>query len=89
MSTRYTKDPDAVLDFTFDWSEWLADGETISSHTVTVSGVTRDSSTNTTTTVTAWISGGTVSAPATVACRVTTSAGRTDERTISLRISQR
>jgi hypothetical protein len=34
-----TKDPDAVLDYVFDWSSWLAEGETITAAEVTaVSG---------------------------------------------------
>ena len=31
-----TKDPDAVLDYTFDWSAWLADGETILTHAAVI-----------------------------------------------------
>lgn len=88
-SRAFLKDPDAVLDYEFDWSEWLASGETISSTTVTVTGVTLDSSPNDSTSVVAWVSGGTDGAVATVACRITTSAGRTDERTITLRITER
>lgn len=53
------KDPDAVLDFVFDWkartngtetagSDWLGPAEVISSHTITVSsGITLDSSSRT------------------------------------------
>lgn len=89
MTSRFTKDPDAVLDYVFDWSQWLATGETISSHTVTVTGVVKDSSTNSTTAVTAWISGGSIAAAASVTCQITTSDGRTDDRTISLRIAER
>lgn len=89
MSFSYIKDPDAVLDYEFDWSQWLDVGETISTRLVTVTGVTLDSSSNTTTTVTAWVSGGTVGTTGTVACRITTSQGRTDERSISLTIRNR
>lgn len=83
------KDPDAVVDYSFDWSSWLASGETISSYTVTVNGVTLDSDSQTTTAVTAWLSGGTADTIATVACKVTTTASRTDERTISVKIRER
>ena len=88
-SKTFLKDPDAVLDYEFDWSLWLADGETITDHTVTVAGVTLDASTASDTAVVAWVSAGTVSTTATVAVLVTTSAARVDERTINLRIGQR
>jgi hypothetical protein len=49
----FTKDPDAVLDYKFDWaaetngsgpSDWLASNETISSYVVTAAaGLTKDS----------------------------------------------
>ena len=85
----FVKDPNAVLDYEFDWSEWLALGETISSVTVTATGVTLDSSPNDTSSVTAWVSGGTAGTTATVACRITTTMSRVDERTITLRIADR
>lgn len=85
----FLKDPDAVLDYEFDWSAWLATGETISSHTVTVSGVTLDSTTSSTTSVVAWVSAGTAGTTATISCEITTSAARIDERTITLRIADR
>jgi hypothetical protein len=83
------KDPDAVVDYAFDWSSWLASGETVSSYTVTVNGVTLDSDSQTTTAVTAWLSGGTAGTLATVACKIVTSDSRTDERTINVKIRER
>ena len=97
----YTKDPDAVLDYKFDWksstngngfTDWLASSETISMHTITASaGITVDSSsiTDTNTSVTVWLSGGTAATPYTVACKIVTSAGRTDERTITINVAER
>lgn len=86
----FIKDPDAVLDFMFDWSLWLSGGETITTSTVTVSaGINLDSSSNTSTRVTAWLSGGTVGQPYTVTSRVVTSLGRTDDRTITIKIQSR
>ena len=85
----FLKDPDAVLDYAFDWSSWLASGETISTKTLTGSGVTVDSSSESEGVVTAWISGGTAGQTATVACKIVTSASRTDERTIKLKIQER
>lgn len=84
----FVKDPQAVLDYQFNWATWL-DGDTISSYTVTVDGVTLDSDTNTSTTVTAWLSGGTLGARAYVTCQIVTASGRTDERTIKLIIDNK
>lgn len=88
----YIKDPDAVLDYKFDWSDWLAVGETISTASVTVtSGITKDSDsiTDTNTSVTVWLSGGTESMLYKATCRITTSDSRTDDRTISIICTER
>lgn len=86
----WEKDPSAVLDWQFNWSNWLAASETISSATVTVdSGLTKDSQSNTTTSVTVWLSGGTLGTTYKVVCRITTNQGRTDERTIGIRLTDR
>ncbi len=83
-------DPDAVLDFRWDWSSWLVDGDTITSHELLPTGITVDSSSQTSTTVTAWLSdpdpGKTT---ASVTCRITTAQGRTDDRTLSLYLQHR
>lgn len=90
MSLSNIKDPSAVLDWMFDWSDWLASGETIISHTITVdTGITNDSSTEDDGKVTVWLSGGTAGENYKVACLVTTSAGRTDERTIWIKVVER
>ena len=89
MST-YVKDPEAVLDYTVDWTAWLA-GDTISTLTVTAitAGITVDSSSNTTTAATAWISGGTAGNNYDVRFHIVTAAERTDDRTITLIVRQR
>jgi hypothetical protein len=87
---NFTKDADAVLDWTFDWSEWLHSGETIVSAVVTPdSGLTIDSTTAGDTSVVAWISGGTPGNMYRVGCRVTTSDSRIDERSINVRVLER
>lgn len=86
----FHKDPSAVLDYVFDWSEWLATGETISSHVVTVpTGITKDSDSEADGKVTVWLSSGTDDTCYTVACKIVTSAGRTDERSIDIRVINR
>ena len=84
------KDPSAVLDYAFDWTEWLAAAETITDHTITAdTGITADSSTEDAGKVIVWLSGGTAGINYKVACLVTTSAGRTDERTIWIKVVNR
>lgn len=84
------KDPDAILDYAFDWSKWLAAGETIQSHTITTTGqIDLESHTHTDTVVTVWLGGGTVDTIVTVACLITTSQARHDERTMSIAIRER
>lgn len=90
MAQDWTKDPDAVLDYAFDWQYWLAGGETITTSTMTASpGITVDSSSNTTNRATVWLSGGNAGQPYTVTNRVVTSLGRTDDRTITIRVTNR
>ena len=84
------KDPSAVLDYAFDWTGWLAAGETITDHTITAdTGITVNSSTESDGKVTVWLSGGTAGINYKVACLVETSAGRTDERTLWIRVVDR
>ena len=84
------KDPSAILDYGFDWSDWLADGETISTVTITVaSGLTKDSDSESDGIVTIWLSGGTAGSTYTVACKIVTSAGRTDERSMTIMVINR
>ena len=85
-----TKDPDAVLDYTFDWLPWLVDGETIVSHEVEVESgdAVVDSSSQTDSNVVVWLSGGTNNTDVQLGCRVTTSDGRTDDRSITILIRE-
>ncbi len=89
MTTRFTKDPDAVLDYLWDWSEWLtAVGDTIDTVTfLPDTGITVESFTHTGTSATAWISGGTAGSSYSVTCRVMTAGGRTDDRTATFKIT--
>ena len=90
LTNQYTKDPSAILDWAYDWTDWLAAAETITDHTITAdTGITVDSSTEDTGVVTVWLSGGTAGENYKVACLITTSAGRTDERTIWIKVTNR
>lgn len=90
MAKRFKKDPDAVLDYQWDWSDWLATGDTISSYTVTPdTGLTLDDDSNDSTSVTAWLSGGTAGAIYNVVCNIVTTGGREDDRTIVIEVEER
>jgi len=101
MPSIFLKDPDAVLDYKFDWkaltndsgaTDWLDTDETISTKTVTVdSGITKasDALSNTNTSVVVWLSGGSDGEDYEVACKIVTSANRTDERTIKIQVRER
>lgn len=85
------KDPSAVLDYSFDWTAWLAADEAIVSYAVTVDGVTKNSDARAGAVVTAWISGGTAGTVGSVTCAVTTNStpARTEQRTVYLKIQER
>jgi hypothetical protein len=86
------KDPNAVLDYTVDFTAWLLPAaDTISSHTVTVTGgIVKDSSGvvggNK---VTMWVSGGVAGTPASATVRIITTGGRTDDRTVYFKLKER
>lgn len=86
MPTTLAKDDAAVLDYQWDWSDWLGDDEAISSHTVTVpSGLTKDSDSADDTSVTVWLSGGgEAGTKHDVVCHVVTDQGREDDRTMTI-----
>jgi aconitase A len=94
IAGEFVKRPAAVLDYKFDWrartngngkSDWLASGETIASYTIAPeAGITVDSDSlsNSNTSVTVWLSGGTLDGEYEVSCSIVTSAGRRDKRTM-------
>ena len=90
MSNRYDKDPGARLDYTWGWSQWLADvSDTISSATVTVpDGLTAvGSPVVDDTAVTQRVEGGALNTEYRMVCQITTVDGLIDQRTIYLTIS--
>jgi len=94
LNNQFTKDPDAVLDYMFNWRDastpWLATIETIVDHTITAdTGLVVDSSTEDNGKITVWLSGGTAGETYKVACRIATSEGRVDERTIWIKVTNR
>lgn len=90
MAYDFVKDPDDVLDYSFDWSAWLSASETISTLVIEASpGITVDSNSSSSTVSTAWLSGGTAGFPYTVTHRITTNQGRTVDRTMTIRVQPR
>lgn len=99
------KDPDSTLDYLFDFAaltngqdnateDYLESGEIITSiDSVTSSSadLTVDSSDliNSGTSVRVWLSGGTAEISYTVTCRITTSLGRTDDKSMRIRVIER
>lgn len=82
----FVKDPDATLDYTFNWGPWL-DGDTISTSVWTLeTPLSSVSESKTDTTATIFISGGTHLQDYSATNRITTVSGRTDDRTFTLRI---
>lgn len=89
---EYTKDPQADLDFRFLWAGWL-DGDTIDSSSWAVqsgSGITmHDDAIDGTDTI-VWLSGGNVADVRwTVTNTIVTAAGRTEERTLAVKVENR
>ena len=87
----YTKDPDAVLDYSVDWSLWLAGDEISSSEWILEDGVDLEQATasNTATNATVWLRGGEAGTTYLVTNRIVTVGGRTDDRTISIKVEDR
>lgn len=85
----FLKDPDAVLDYEVDWSAWLGT-DTISAVAWTVpTGITQNAVSNTPTTATIWIAGGTKGISYEVSCEITTAGGRTAKRSFVIEIVSR
>lgn len=92
----WNKDPEARLDYSFDWSEWLPAGCVIASvaHTVPA-GLTLLAQSYTSTTTTVWLTSGVAGSNYSVEAKVfTNSAGnpvgiRIDERTFRIRCKER
>ena len=91
----YSKDPSAVLDYQFDWSEWLAEDETIQTATITISpsvaetGLTAGTPAINSGVVTVWLSKGVDTVSYMVACKIVTNANRVDERTMLVKCFNR
>ena len=88
--TTFTKDPDAVLDYSIEWSKWLA-GDQIQTSTWTAGDpdLQAANETDTVTSTTVWLSGGTEGQSYTVTNHITRVGGRTDERSFTIQVENR
>lgn len=93
MSAYMEKDPDAVLDYGIDWSDWLVAGDTIDASTWTITGsdaaLVKDSDFSDSTVTGLWLSGGTVDEEYSATCHIVTTAGRADDRTLTIGVVER
>jgi hypothetical protein len=91
------KDPNAVLDYSIDWADWLLACEpddTIQTHQIVLQAasalvVEQSATVNAGTRVTFWLSGGTAGTVERVVCRITTADGRIDDRSVWIKIKER
>lgn len=90
----YDKDPAAILDYSIDWSTWLPTGDTIDTATWTSSDAALVIEASPAPSVasgiaTVWISGGVAGVRYRLTCQVETTAGRVDERTVTIACADR
>lgn len=88
----YEKRVAEVKDYRIDWADHLlidgVAGDTISTSTwIVESGLTKDSDSKTSTTTTAWLSGGTAGVEYTATNRVVTAQGRTYEQSFLVTVT--
>ena len=83
------KDPDAVLDYAIDWEKWL-NGDTIATSEWTVpAGIVAGARSNTDTTTTIWLAGGTVGETYAIENRITTLGGRIQDQPFKITIREK
>ena len=88
--TTFIKDPNAVLDYSIEWSKWLADDQIATSEWSTSDAALEASGgSNTATRTTIWLSGGAVGQSYMVTNKITTVGGRTDERSFTIQVQGR
>jgi hypothetical protein len=83
----YTKDPDASLDYGINWAAWLGTDTIATSTWIVDVGLTKGTASNTTTTTTVWLSGGTLGVTYKAVNRIVTAGGRTNDRTLRVRVA--
>ena len=85
---NFEKDPNAILDFTVDWTDWLGSDTIVTGTWIIPSGITEVSRSNTTKISTVFVSGGASGQTYSLVNRINTSGGRTDDRTIFILVTE-
>jgi hypothetical protein len=85
----FAKDPNAVLDYSIDWTRWLAGDQVATSEWLVPTGLTKVADSKASALATVWLSGGTAGQSYTVTNRVTTTGGRTEDRSFTIRVEER
>lgn len=88
-AATFVKDPSAVLDFAIDWATWLGSDTIATSTWSAPAGIAVDSSANSPTRATVWLSGGTAGNTYQLTNTIVTAGGRTDQRTIAIEVRDR
>ena len=88
------RDPDSTLDYTIEWADWIPPGDSLASVSMSCSPTPTIISSTTPpavsgTRVVVWLTGGVAGTVYSLLCRVTTTGGRTDERTVQVRTVSR
>ena len=89
---NFIKDPQSKLDYSVDWSDWLASGEEIATSTwQSLDGLVIETSGFTGTFAVVWVSGGTAGTTYRLTNTMTTnnSPARIDQRTITIKVQER
>jgi hypothetical protein len=83
------KDPDEIIDYGINWEKDLQSDSIITSTWITPVGLTVDSDSVINKTTIIWLSGGVLGSTYELTNRITTSDGRTMDKTVRLRIMHR
>jgi hypothetical protein len=85
----FVKDPNATLDYSFDWGPWL-DGDTIDTSVwIVESPIAPTNEANDTTTTRVFLAGGSHGSNYLITNRITTAGGLTDDRSFEVRVRNR
>lgn len=88
LKWKVEKDPNGRKDYGIDWTALLGVGETITNVVWTLPAeITSDSNVQSGNNTIIWLSGGTAGKKYPIKCRITTSRGMVDERTVTLGVS--
>jgi hypothetical protein len=88
----FIKDPNAILDYGFDWSDWLQSGEIIVNSTwINPDAITIVTNAYLNQSTVVWVSGGTAGKSYRLTNRIVTnnSPARTDDRTLLIEVQDK